>query len=51
MAEMHPISMVKRVTDRKLSNPDRVKVINISTYRHRTSDIADLEIIFTQILT
>ena len=25
----------------------KVKVINISTYRHRTSDIADLEIIFT----
>ena len=35
------------ITDRKLSNPDKVKVINISTYRHRTSDIADLEIIFT----
>ncbi|WP_066404207.1 nitrate reductase catalytic subunit NapA [Aliarcobacter cryaerophilus] len=46
MAEMHPI-LWSRVTDRKLSNPDRVKVINISTYRHRTSDIADLEIIFT----
>ena len=46
MAEMHPI-LWSRVTDRKLSNPDRVKVVNISTYRHRTSDLADMEIIFT----
>ena len=46
MAEMHPI-LWSRVTDRKLSDPDRVKVINISTYRHRTSDLADIEIIFT----
>ncbi len=46
MAEMHPI-LWSRVTDRKLSNPDRVKVVNISTYTHRTSDIADIEIIFS----
>ena len=46
MAEMHPI-LWSRVTDRKLSNPDRVKVVNISTYRHRTSDLADIEIIFS----
>jgi nitrate reductase NapA len=46
MAEMHPI-LWSRVTDRKLSDPDRVKVINLSTYRHRTSDLADEEIIFT----
>lgn len=45
MAEMHPI-LWSRVTDRKLSNPDKVKIINLSTYRHRTSDIADIEIIF-----
>ena len=45
MAEMHPI-LWSRVTDRKLSNPDKVKVINLSTYRHRTSDLADIEIIF-----
>jgi len=45
MAEMHPI-LWSRVTDRKLSDPDRVKVINLSTYRHRTSDLADIEIIF-----
>ncbi|RXJ66229.1 periplasmic nitrate reductase subunit alpha [Halarcobacter ebronensis] len=46
MAEMHPI-LWSRVTDRKLSNPNNVKVVNISTYRHRTSDLADMEIIFT----
>jgi len=26
---------------------DKVKVVNISTYRHRTSDLADIEIIFS----
>ena len=46
MAEMHPI-LWSRVTDRKLSDPERVKVINMSTYRHRTSDLADIEIIFS----
>ncbi len=46
MAEMHPI-LWSRVTDRKLSDPDRVKVVSIQTYTHRTSDIADIEIIFT----
>ena len=45
MAEMHPI-LWARVTDRKLSDPERVKVVNISTYRHRCSDLADMEIIF-----
>ncbi len=46
MAEMHPI-LWARVSDRKLSNPDKVKVVNISTYRHRCSDLADIEIIFS----
>ncbi|MEA3373173.1 MAG: nitrate reductase catalytic subunit NapA [Campylobacterota bacterium] len=46
MAEMHPI-LWSRVTDRKLTDPDRVKVVNMSTYRHRTSDLADIEIIFS----
>ncbi len=46
MAEMHPI-LWSRVTDRKLSDADRVKVVSIQTYTHRTSDIADIEIIFT----
>lgn len=44
MAEMHPI-LWSRVTDRKLSNSN-VKVINLSTYANRTSDLADIEIIF-----
>ena len=46
MAEMHPI-LWSRVTDRKLSDPKNIKIVNISTYRHRTSDLADMEIIFT----
>ncbi|WP_345993055.1 nitrate reductase catalytic subunit NapA [Sulfurimonas sp. HSL-1716] len=46
MAEMHPI-LWSRVTDRKLTAPDRVKVVSIQTYTHRTSDLADIEIIFT----
>jgi len=45
MSEMHPI-LWSRATDNKLSNPDRVKVVNLSTYTNRTSDIADIEIIF-----
>jgi len=46
MAEMHPI-LWSRVTDRKLNDPKKVKVVNISTYRQRTSDLADMEIIFS----
>ena len=45
MAEMHPI-LWSRVTDRKLSDPDRVKVINIQTYTHRSCDLSDFNIIF-----
>lgn len=45
MAEMHPI-LWARVSDRKLNNPDKVKVINLSTFTNRTSDLADIEIIF-----
>ncbi len=45
MAEMHPI-LWSRATENKLSNRERVKVVNMSTYTNRTSDIADLEIIF-----
>lgn len=44
MAEMHPV-LWSRVSNRKLSNPN-VKVINLSTYTNRTSDLADIEIIF-----
>ncbi len=46
MAEMHPI-LWSRVSDRKLTDPDRVKVVNITTYRTRSSDLADMEIIFS----
>ncbi|MDH4248363.1 MAG: nitrate reductase catalytic subunit NapA [Deltaproteobacteria bacterium] len=45
MAEMHPI-LWSRVTDRKLTGGSKIKVINLSTYRNRSSDLADLEIIF-----
>jgi len=45
MSEMHPI-LWARVSDRKLSSPDNVKIINLTTYRNRTSDLADTEIIF-----
>jgi len=45
MAEMHPI-LWSRVTDRKLSNPKKVKVINLTTFTNRNSDLADTEIIF-----
>ena len=44
MAEMHPV-LWSKVTDRKLSRPDWVKLVNISTYVNRCSSIADLEII------
>ncbi|WP_169765933.1 nitrate reductase catalytic subunit NapA [Campylobacter curvus] len=46
MAEMHPI-LWARVSDRKLSDPDKVKVVNLSTYSTRTSNLADIEIIFS----
>ncbi len=45
MAEMHPI-LWTRVTDRRLSNPD-VKVSVLSTYTHRSSELADSSMIFT----
>ena len=45
MAEMHPI-LWTRVTDRKLSNKG-VKVAVLSTFEHRSFDLADLPIIFT----
>ncbi|MBW2446694.1 MAG: molybdopterin-dependent oxidoreductase, partial [Deltaproteobacteria bacterium] len=44
MAECHPI-LWGRVTDRKLKNPG-MKVVNLSTFTNRCSDLADLEMIF-----
>jgi len=45
MAEMHPI-LWTRVTDRRLSNPN-VKVAVLSTYEHRSFELADMPLIFT----
>jgi len=45
MAEMHPV-LWSRVTDRKLADPGKVKIINLSTYTNRCSDLADMDIIF-----
>ena len=45
MAEAHPI-LWSRVTDRKLGDPQNVKVINLTTFRNQSSNIADSEIIF-----
>ncbi len=45
MAEMHPI-LWTRVTDRRLSYPD-VKVAVLSTFEHRSFELADVPIVFT----
>ncbi len=45
MAEMHPI-LWSRVSDAKLNNPDKYTVVNLSTYKNRCSNLADMEIIF-----
>jgi nitrate reductase NapA len=45
MAEMHPI-LWTRVTDRRLSAP-KTKVAVLSTFTHRSYELADLPIIFT----
>ncbi len=45
MAEMHPV-LWSRVTERKLSAPEKVKIINLTTFTNRTSDLADIEIVF-----
>ena len=45
MAEMHPI-LWSRITDRKLEKPKEVKLINLTTFTNRSSDLADIEIIF-----
>ena len=45
MAEMHPI-LWSRITDRKLSKPE-TKVVVMSTFEHRSFDLADIPIVFT----
>jgi nitrate reductase (cytochrome) len=44
MAEMHPI-LWTRITDRRLSNP-HVKVAVLSTFEHRSFELADIPMIF-----
>jgi len=44
MAEMHPV-LWSRISDRRLSNP-HVKVNVLSTYEHRSFDLADLAMVF-----
>lgn len=43
MAEMYPILWAR---DRKLSNPDRVKLLILHLNSNRASDLADTEIVF-----
>jgi nitrate reductase NapA len=45
MAEMHPI-LWSRLADRRLTAP-HVKVVVLSTFEHRSFDLADLGIVFT----
>ncbi|HRH79959.1 MAG TPA: nitrate reductase catalytic subunit NapA [Thiobacillaceae bacterium] len=45
MAEMHPI-LWSRITNRRLTHKG-MKVVNLSVYGNMSSDIADLEIIFS----
>ncbi|BAO92383.1 periplasmic nitrate reductase subunit alpha [Caballeronia cordobensis] len=45
MAEMHPV-LWTRVTGRRLSDPN-VRVVTLSTFEHRSFDLADETIIFT----
>jgi len=45
MSEMHPV-LWSKVTDRKLSRPKWVKLVNLTTFKNRCSNISDLEIIF-----
>ena len=44
MAEMHPV-LWSRLTDRRLTNP-HVKVAVLSTFEHRSFELADVPIIF-----
>ncbi len=44
MAEMHPV-LWSKITNRKLSDPKRVKVVNVTTFTNRCSNLADIEIV------
>ena len=45
MAEMHPI-LWSRITDRRLTHP-ACKVAVLSTYEHRSFDLADMQMVFS----
>ena len=44
MAEMHPM-LWARITDQRLARPD-YRIVNLTTYRNKSSDMADHEIVF-----
>jgi len=44
MAECHPV-LWSRVSDRKLTH-EKTRIVNLTTFSNRTSDAADLEIVF-----
>ncbi len=44
MAEMHPM-LWARIVDKRLADPG-YRVVNLTTFRNRCSDLADLEIVF-----
>ncbi len=45
MAEMHPM-LWARVSDKRLADPD-YRIVNLTTFHNRTSDLADLELVIT----
>jgi nitrate reductase NapA len=45
MAEMHPI-LWSRIADRRLAH-DRMRIVNLTTFRNMSSDLADTEIVFS----
>jgi len=45
MAEMHPM-LWARVTDKRLADPD-YRLVNLTTFHNRTSDMADVELVIT----
>jgi len=44
MAEMHPM-LWARIADKRLAD-DGYRIVNLTTFRNRTSDLADVEIVF-----
>jgi nitrate reductase NapA len=44
MAEAHPV-LWSKITDRKLADAKRVRVVNLTTFSNRCSNLADMEIV------